>query len=91
MRQLLTIFFTVFVAEIGDKTQLATLLFATEEHVGRLGVFIASAGALVASSALAVLAGSLITRMVPASTLKIVAGVGFIAVGLWTIFARQLP
>jgi len=91
MRQLLTIFFTVFIAEIGDKTQLATMLFATEKNVGRLGVFAASAGALVASAAIAVLAGSVITRFVPVSTLKVAAGIGFIAVGLWTIFARQLP
>jgi putative Ca2+/H+ antiporter (TMEM165/GDT1 family) len=91
MRQLLTIFFTVFLAEIGDKTQLATVLFATEKNVGRLGVFVASAGALVASSAIAVLVGSVITRFVPESTLKIAAGVGFMAVGLWTIFGRQLP
>ena len=91
MRQLLTIFITVFVAEIGDKTQLATMLFATEEHVGRFGVFLASAGALVASSALAVLAGGLITRWVPESTLKVAAGLAFVAVGLWTIFSRHLP
>jgi len=91
MRQLLTIFLTVFLAEIGDKTQLATMLFATEKNVGRLGVFAASAAALVTSSAIAVLAGGLITKFVPESTLKIAAGIGFIAVGLWTIFARQLP
>ena len=88
MKQLVTIFLTVLVAEIGDKTQVATLLFATNEHVGRFSVFAAAAAALVTSAALAVIAGSLITKIVPESTLKIAAGIGFIAVGVWTLIAK---
>ena len=89
MKQVLSIFLTVFVAEIGDKTQLATMLFATDQRLGRLPVFLASASALVASSALAVLAGEVITKAVPPSTLRIVAGFGFIAVGIWTLLTRN--
>ena len=89
MKQLATIFFTVLLAEMGDKTQVATMLFATEEHAGRFAVFAASAAALVTSSAVAVLAGSLITKAIPPSTLKTAAGIGFIAVGVWTLFTKS--
>ena len=85
MKQLFTIFTTVIIAEVGDKTQLATMLFATDQHVGRLGVFLASSAALVTSTAIAVLAGELVARFVPASTLKVGAGVGFVLVGIWTL------
>ena len=87
MRDLLTIFLSVFLAELGDKTQIATMLFATNSRVGRGGVFLASATALVISSALAVAAGELMTRIVAPSSLKIAAGVGFILVGVWTLFS----
>ncbi len=89
MKQFLTIFISIFIAEFGDKTQLATLLFATNQSTGRLGVFFASATALVASAALAVLAGEFIPRFIPATTLKITAGVGFILVGIWTLFTAS--
>jgi putative Ca2+/H+ antiporter (TMEM165/GDT1 family) len=89
MKQLATVFFTVLLAEMGDKTQIATLLFATEQRVGRLGVFFAAAAALVTSSAIAVAAGSWVTKMIPGSTLKAAAGIGFIAIGIWTLIARS--
>ena len=90
-KQLLTIFLSVFVAEIGDKTQLATMLFATEHQIGPFKIFAASSAALVTSSAIAVLAGSAITRLVPVSLLKVIAGLGFVAIGIWTLVsARQL-
>ena len=52
------IFVTVFFAELGDKTQLATLLFAADQSTNKVGVFAASAGALVLSSLIAVFVGS---------------------------------
>ena len=88
MRELLVIFVSVFIAEIGDKTQIATMLFATNQNVGRFGVFVAAAGALVASTLVAVLAGEMVMRVVPPSTLKVAAGVGFILVGVWTLLSR---
>jgi putative Ca2+/H+ antiporter (TMEM165/GDT1 family) len=88
MKQLATVFLTIFIAEIGDKTQLATMLFATEQKTGRFEIFAASAAALVASSAIAVFAGSAIIKIVPAGALKIAAGIGFIAVGVWTLLSR---
>lgn len=85
MRQLLTIFLSVFIAEVGDKTQLATLLFASDEDTGRLAVFIAAGSALLLSTLLAVLAGGWIARMAQPSTLKIISGVAFVLIGVWTL------
>ena len=88
MKQLFVIFGSVFLAEIGDKTQLATILFATDKTVGRMGVFAAAAAALITSTLIAVLAGELVSRFVSPATLKTAAGVGFIAVGIWTLLSR---
>jgi putative Ca2+/H+ antiporter (TMEM165/GDT1 family) len=89
MRDLLTIFLSVFIAELGDKTQIATMLFATNSRVSKSGVFLASAGALIVSSAIAVAAGEVITRIAAPSLLKTAAGIGFILVGVWTLITAS--
>ena len=81
-----SIFATVFFAELGDKTQLATLLFAADPQVSRVGVFCASAGALVLSSLLAVLIGGQLSSAVSPRVLKLVAGIGFVVIGGWLLF-----
>jgi len=86
LKALLVIFGTVFLAELGDKTQLATVLFAAEGRNPALAVFLAAAAALVLSTALAVAAGTLLSRHVDMRLLSIVAGVGFIAIGAWTLW-----
>ena len=88
LRLFATVFASVFVAELGDKTQLATLLFASDRPQARLIVFAASASALVLTSALGVLAGGVISEWVSPRTLRWAAGGGFIAVGLWVLLAR---
>jgi putative Ca2+/H+ antiporter (TMEM165/GDT1 family) len=85
MKVLLWIFLSIFVAELGDKTQLATLLFATNQSLSRLGVFAASSAALALSSLIAVLAGGQLTRFVSPVTLQLVAGFGFIVIGIWVL------
>ena len=85
LRLFATVFASVFVAELGDKTQLATLLFAAEAPAARLTVFFAASLALVATSAIGVLASGLVTRAVSPRVLSIVAGLGFIAIGIWTL------
>ena len=85
MLQLLPIFTAVFLAELGDKTQLATVLFASQKDVSPWGVFLASAGALVLSSAIAVLLGSVAAKYVEGVPLKLIAGLGFVAIGGWMI------
>ena len=84
-----SIFVTVFFAELGDKTQLATLLFAADPQVSRVGVFCASAGALVLSSLLAVLIGGQLSALVSPRALKLVAGIGFVIIGGWLLFEAR--
>jgi putative Ca2+/H+ antiporter (TMEM165/GDT1 family) len=86
LRLLLTVFTTVFLAELGDKTQLATLLYAAKAENPKLTVFVAAAAALVLTSAIGVLAGAAISRTVNPRILSYVAGAGFILVGIWTIW-----
>jgi putative Ca2+/H+ antiporter (TMEM165/GDT1 family) len=83
---LATVFVTVFIAELGDKTQLATLLFAADKEVDKWLVFIGASLALVATSAIGVLAGATITHYVSERALHLVAGIGFVLIGLWTLF-----
>jgi len=82
---LLPIFFSIFLAELGDKTQLATLLFATNQSLSRLSVFVASSAALVLSSLLTILVNDQVARLVSPVTLQLVAGLGFIAIDLWML------
>jgi putative Ca2+/H+ antiporter (TMEM165/GDT1 family) len=79
------VFGTVFLAELGDKTQLATLLFAADKEVSKWLVFFGASAALIATSALGVLGGALIAQYVSARMLHTVAGIGFIAIGVWTL------
>ena len=85
-----TVFVTVFVAELGDKTQLATLLYAARADNPKLTVFVAASLALILTSAIGVLAGTLVSRHVSPRVLSYVAGAGFIAIGLWTILQAIL-
>jgi putative Ca2+/H+ antiporter (TMEM165/GDT1 family) len=77
------------VAELGDKTQLATLLYASDASRSRWIVFAASSTALVLTSALGVLAGSLVAQAVSPKLVRVVAGCGFLAVGAWILLARE--
>ncbi len=85
MLKLVTVFAVVFLAELGDKTQLATLLFASDRNQNPALVFLAAASALVLSTAIAVLVGSQGARYLEAVPLKLVAGIGFVALGGWTL------
>ena len=81
---LFTTFATIFLAELGDKTQLATFAFSAESK-SRVSVFIGSAGALVLTSLLGVLLGAAISRLIPPNFLKMGAGVLFVILGIWMI------
>jgi len=83
----LTIFAAVFIAELGDKTQLATMLFAADKEVSKYTVFIAASAALVVASALGVLAGSLLSEYINERYLHYLAGTGFIAIGVYTLYS----
>ena len=85
MNLFMTVFVTIFLAELGDKTQLATMLYATDAKNPRMTVFMASSLALVVSAGLGVLAGSFVSPHVSPKLLSLVAGSGFILIGIWTI------
>lgn len=82
----ITIFITVFIAELGDKTQLATMLYAADKEVSKWTVFLAASCALILASALGVLAGQWLSQHIEEKQLSTAAGIGFIAVGLWTLW-----
>ena len=82
----LTIFVSVFIAELGDKTQLATMLFATDREVSKYTVFLAASAALVVASAIGVLAGSLLAEYITTKYLHYIAGIGFIVIGIVTLY-----
>jgi len=86
LKILFTVFTVVFIAELGDKTQLATMLFATDKEVGKLTVFVGASLALILASAIGVAAGSIIAEYAGEKHLHYIAGIGFIVIGVWTLF-----
>lgn len=85
---MIPIFLTVFLAELGDKTQLATVLYAAESGRSPWMVFAAASLALVCSSAVGVLAGHYAAAMLQQLPLKLIAGIGFILIGIWTLYGH---
>lgn len=85
-RLFLTVFGTVFAAELGDKTQLSTMVFAASPEHGKMTVFFGAALALIASTALGVFAGQLIGERLNPRLLGRIAGIAFIAIGIWTLW-----
>ena len=85
MKVLATVFIAVFIAELGDKTQLATLLFAADKEVSKITVFVGASLALILASAIGVLAGGMVSQYVSEKILHYVAGIGFLAIGIWTL------
>ena len=86
MKLFVTVFITVFLAELGDKTQLATVLFSSREEGKLVLVFVAASLALVATTGLGVVAGAYLAQSVDRRYLSYAAGVGFVLIGLWTIW-----
>lgn len=81
-----SIFTAVFIAELGDKTQLATMLFASDKDVSKWLVFFAASAALVVASGIGVLAGSLLSSYISERTLSYIAGTGFVLIGAYTLY-----
>jgi putative Ca2+/H+ antiporter (TMEM165/GDT1 family) len=86
VKMMLTTFGLVFLAELGDKTQLATFCLSADCH-SKLSVFTGAAAALVLCTVIAVALGTAFSRLVPADYIKLGAGAFFIIVGLWTLIA----
>lgn len=81
-----TVFASIFVAELADKTQLVTLLFAANREVSKWVVFSGAASALVLTSALGVAAGALLAQVISVRSMSLIAGIGFMLIGAWTLY-----
>jgi putative Ca2+/H+ antiporter (TMEM165/GDT1 family) len=81
----LTVFATIFLAELADKTQIATLAYSVQPGVSRLGIFGASSLALVASTALSVVLAGTLSSYFTGLPLMRISGVLFILVGVVTL------
>lgn len=81
-----TVFGVVFLAELGDKTQLATILFSAKSPESLITVFVGASLALVLTTAIGVAAGGLVAQYVSPKLLSYAAGAGFVIIGIWTIW-----
>jgi len=82
---LASVFTAVFIAELGDKTQIATMLFSTNKDLSRLTVFIGASLALIVTTAIGVLAGKFLCDHINTKYLSWGAGALFIIIGGYTI------
>ena len=82
-----TTFAAVFIAEMADKTQLVTFLFAADRGASKLSVFLGAASALVLTSAIGVVAGATLAQWVNPRAMTLLAGAGFVAIGAWMLYA----
>ena len=83
-----TTFGAIFLAELGDKTQLATMALAGS-RTEAWTVFLAASLALIATTALAVLVGAKLQEVIPAEWLHRGAGALFVAIGLFMLWPRR--
>ncbi len=80
----LTIFAAVFIAELGDKTQLATMLFAADKEVSKWTLLFGASAALLFAAMIGVIAGTLLSEYINGKYLNYLAGAGFILIGAFT-------
>ena len=78
---LFSTFFTIFLAEMGDKTQLTTITLSSTTNKP-LAVFIGSSVALILATLLGALAGGSIANLIPAFLLKLLSGIVFLIIGI---------
>ncbi len=86
LKTMLPIFSSVFMAELGDKTQLATMLFMVGGTASGLEVFLAAGSALVLSTFLAVMFGALVAKVISPRLLRALAGLAFVVLGAYYIY-----
>jgi putative Ca2+/H+ antiporter (TMEM165/GDT1 family) len=87
MRYLITVFVTVFLAELGDKTQMAVLLYATKPEISKIGIAAAASIALVCTTVIATFLGDRLAQWINPKILEGFAGVGFIIIGAFFLIS----
>ena len=89
MKGYLMVFLITFLAEMGDKTQISTLLFSSNKEINRWGILAAASCALTLATFFAVVIGSELDRFISARTIKVVSGIGFIGIGIYTLWIAK--
>ncbi len=89
IKALSAVFWSVLLAELGDKTQIATFCFASQKGLSRTGVFLAAASALVLSSLAAVVLGAQFGRLLSPKLIRLFSGIVFISLGVWTLLGLR--
>ncbi len=87
LKALFSTFALIFIAELGDKTQLTTMVLAAQSKFPA-SIFIGAALALVASSLLGVVFGAGITQVLPLRYIKLGAGIFFVIIGIFLVLGR---
>ncbi|SKA97469.1 Uncharacterized protein family UPF0016 [Caloramator quimbayensis] len=87
LKIILTTFFLVFIAELGDKTQITTMLLSADTS-SKFAVFIGSALALICSSFIGVMLGSIINKYIPPNIIQLASAVAFIIIGVLLLFNK---
>lgn len=82
-----TAFITLFLAELGDKTQLAVITMSAKTD-SKIAVFVGASVALVLVSLLGVLVGSMLSQYVPTEWLQRIVAVAFIVIGVLMLFGK---
>ena len=85
LRGMLVVAATVFVAELADKTQLATLTFASTSNLSKFQVWLAASVGLIIATGLAVLAAHLLAPILRNLDMARIGGLIFVALGAWMI------
>ena len=86
-KTILTTFGLVFLAELGDKTQLATMFLVAQDKSPK-AVFLGASIALVCSTLLGVIMGSILNKVIPTNYIHIAAGIAFIIIGVLLLFGK---
>ncbi len=89
MKEFIMIFVSIFLAELGDKTQLATFFFASDKGINKSIVFLAASCALITTSAMGVLVGDVLSNYINQKYLNYVAGIGFVIIGIVIIVSNR--
>ena len=85
MQYLLTVFITVFLAELGDKTQLAILLYSSKAEASKTAILISASLALISTTLIAVFLGDRLSRLLNPKYLEPIAAIGFIVIGIFML------
>lgn len=87
LKIIISTFFLVFVAELGDKTQITTMLLSAESE-SKFAVFLGSAIALVCSSFVGVILGSVLNKYIPPLVIQKTAAIAFVVIGVLLFFNK---